>query len=148
MSSDLRRRLAAPAKRRPIVIFGAGSILGCKHLPAWAEGSYEVAGTFDPDAAKAAEPAAAHGTRASSEAQAQAVDGAVFDFSTLSGSGAAKAAPSQRALPMPPSPTPHRHVCRPAAPRPASAPCAGSECGRGAAGARSWRWLRSLRTTA
>ncbi|KUF09912.1 Gfo/Idh/MocA family protein [Pseudoponticoccus marisrubri] len=82
MSTELRQGWAPPARRRPIVIFGAGSIVRDAHLPAWAAGGYEVAGITDPDRAKAQALAAAHGTRALSPEQAVAVEGAVFDLAT------------------------------------------------------------------
>lgn len=81
--SDLRQSWPAPATSRPIVIFGAGSIVSDAHLPAYARGGYEVAGIYDPDAAKAEAVASAHGTRAFRSAEeAAATDDAVFDLAT------------------------------------------------------------------
>ncbi|SDD18151.1 Predicted dehydrogenase [Paracoccus isoporae] len=75
----LRQHWPAPERRRPIVIFGAGSITGDAHLPAYARGGYEVAGIYDPDPQKVA----ALGQRAfASVAEAAAVPGAVFDLAT------------------------------------------------------------------
>lgn len=75
----LQQHWPAPAARRPIVIFGAGSITRDAHLPAYARGGYQVAGIYDPDPAKVA----ALGQRAfASIAEAAAVEGAVFDLAT------------------------------------------------------------------
>ncbi|EPX75848.1 Gfo/Idh/MocA family protein [Salipiger mucosus] len=82
MSTDLKQDWEAPATRRPVVIFGAGSIVRDAHLPAWAAGGYEVAGLTDPDRAKAEALAEAHGTRALTQDEALAVPGAVFDLAT------------------------------------------------------------------
>ena len=78
----LRQEWSAPTLRRPIVVFGAGSIVRDAHLPAWAMGGYTVAGIHDPDRDKAAALAAAHGTRALTLDEALAVDDAVFDLAT------------------------------------------------------------------
>ena len=81
--ADLRQSWPAPAARRPIVIFGAGSIVTDAHMPAYARGGYEVAGIYDPDRAKAEAVAAAQGTRAfASPEEAAATEGAVFDLAT------------------------------------------------------------------
>lgn len=82
MSIDLRQLWEPPTTRRPIVIFGAGSIVRDAHLPAYAAGGYTVAGITDPDRAKAEALAAEHGTKALSVDEALAVDGAVFDLAT------------------------------------------------------------------
>ena len=85
MSTDgraLRQSWPAPSVRRPIVVFGAGSIVRDAHLPAYARGGYEVAGIHDPDRARAEALAAAHGTRALAFEEALAVEGAVFDLAT------------------------------------------------------------------
>lgn len=75
----LRQNWPEPVRRRPIVIFGAGSITRDAHLPAYEKGGYEVAGIYDPDAAKVA----ALGHRAfASVAEAALVPGAVFDLAT------------------------------------------------------------------
>lgn len=81
--SDLRQSWPAPARRRPIVIFGAGSIVTDAHLPAYARGGYEVAGIYDPHLAKAAAVAEANATRAFASAEeAAATEDAVFDLAT------------------------------------------------------------------
>ena len=82
-AADLRQAWPPPAERRPIVVFGAGSIVRDAHLPAYAKGGYEVAGLHDPDHAKARALAEAHGTRAfGSVEEAVAVEGAAFDLAT------------------------------------------------------------------
>lgn len=82
MSIDLVQLWQPPTTRRPIVIFGAGSIVRDAHLPAWKAGGYTVAGITDPDHAKAEALAAAHGTQALTAEAALAVDNAVFDLAT------------------------------------------------------------------
>ena len=42
-----------PAHPRPIVIFGAGSIVRDAHLPAYQAAGFPIAGLYDPDIAKA-----------------------------------------------------------------------------------------------
>ena len=42
-----------PVSPRPIVIFGAGSIVGDAHFPAYRKGGFPVAGLYDPDQDKA-----------------------------------------------------------------------------------------------
>ncbi|RVM02599.1 gfo/Idh/MocA family oxidoreductase, partial [Sinorhizobium meliloti] len=51
--SSLRQWWPKPVTPRPIVIFGAGSIVGDAHLPAYRNAGFPVAGIFDPDAGKA-----------------------------------------------------------------------------------------------
>lgn len=77
----LRQAWPAPSVRRPIVVFGAGSIVRDAHLPAWRNGGYEVLGIVDPDRAKADALAAEHGLRALAAEEAVALD-AVFDLAT------------------------------------------------------------------
>lgn len=80
---SLRQAWERPAQPRPIVIFGAGSIVGDAHLPAYRKAGFPVAGIFDPNGEKAAALAAEWGTRAfASQAEAKAVDGAIFDLAT------------------------------------------------------------------
>lgn len=77
--STLRQHWPEPTIRRPVVIFGAGSIVRDAHLPAYAKGGYEIAGIYDPDRKKAAElgqPVFA------SMDEAVSVEGAVFDLAT------------------------------------------------------------------
>ena len=71
------------AKPRPIVIFGAGSIVGDAHLPAYRKANLPVAGIFDPNSAKAGALAEQWGTVAfRSEEQAFKTEGAIFDLAT------------------------------------------------------------------
>ncbi|TIM36777.1 MAG: gfo/Idh/MocA family oxidoreductase, partial [Mesorhizobium sp.] len=51
--ASLSQSWAKPSKPRPIVIFGAGSIVGDAHFPAYGKAGFPVAGLFDPDHAKA-----------------------------------------------------------------------------------------------
>lgn len=68
---------------KPIVIFGAGSIVTDAHLPAYAKAGYHVVGLFDPDQEKATALSEAHKIRAfeTPEAAANAGD-VVFDLAT------------------------------------------------------------------
>lgn len=79
---DLKQDWPKPSAPRPIVVFGAGSIVRDAHLPAWRAGGYEVAGLHDPDHTKAEALADTFGTRALSLQEALAVEGAVFDLAT------------------------------------------------------------------
>jgi predicted dehydrogenase len=72
-----------PADPRPIVIFGAGSIVGDAHLPAYRKAGFPVVGLFDPNREKAEALASQWGIRAfETRADALAVEGAVFDLAT------------------------------------------------------------------
>lgn len=82
MSTDLKQDWQPPSVRRPIVIFGAGSIVRDAHLPAWVAGGYEVAGIVDPDHARAQALAAEHATRAMTAKEAVVLDGVVYDLAT------------------------------------------------------------------
>src|SRR6478735_3511387 len=53
-----------PATPKPIVIFGAGSIVGDAHLPAYKKGGFPVVGLFDPNHEKAAALAQQWGIKA------------------------------------------------------------------------------------
>lgn len=80
---SLRQWWPKPDRPRPIVVFGAGSIVGDAHLPAYKKGGFPVAGIYDPNAEKAAVLAAQWNIRAfASEAEALAVEGAIFDLAT------------------------------------------------------------------
>ncbi|MCF3638800.1 Gfo/Idh/MocA family oxidoreductase [Rhizobium sp. TRM95111] len=80
---SLRQWWPKPASPRPIVIFGAGSIVGDAHLPAYEKGGFPVAGIFDPDAGKAKDLATRFGlTVFASQEEALSVEGAVFDLAT------------------------------------------------------------------
>lgn len=81
--SSLRQWWAKPAEPRPIVIFGAGSIVGDAHLPAYAKGGFPVSGIYDPDLAKAETLAAKWNLPVfKSVEQAVSVPNAVFDLAT------------------------------------------------------------------
>lgn len=72
-----------PANPRPIVTFGAGSIVGDAHFPAYRKGSFPIAGLYDPDAGKAQALADQWGIKAFASAEeAASVPGAVFDLAT------------------------------------------------------------------
>lgn len=72
-----------PASPRPIVIFGAGSIVNDAHFPAYRKGGFPVAGLYDPDRAKAEKLARDWQVKAySSMEEAAAVEGAIFDLAT------------------------------------------------------------------
>ena len=80
---SLRQWWPKPDRPRPIVIFGAGSIVGDAHLPAYRKGGFPVAGIYDPNVEKAAALAAQWGIRAfATEAEALVVEGAIFDLAT------------------------------------------------------------------
>jgi len=82
-SKTLRQWWAKPAQPRPIVIFGAGSIVGDAHLPAYKQGGFPVAGIFDPNFDKAKELADKWGVKAfASFEEAIAVEDAIFDLAT------------------------------------------------------------------
>ena len=55
---SLRQWWPKPSNPCPIVVFGAGSIVGDAHLPAYKQGGFPVAGLYDPNAEKAAALAA------------------------------------------------------------------------------------------
>ncbi len=72
-----------PSRPRPIVTFGAGSIVGDAHFPAYRKAGFPVAGLYDPDLAKAEKLAREWGVAAyRSAGEAAAVEGAVFDLAT------------------------------------------------------------------
>ncbi|ASM74306.1 MULTISPECIES: Gfo/Idh/MocA family protein [Roseobacteraceae] len=83
MTDTLPQSWPAPDTPRPVVIFGAGSIVRDAHLPAYAKGGYRVAGIYDPDLSKARELAAVQGCAVySTMDEAAAVPDAVFDLAT------------------------------------------------------------------
>ncbi|QFY62923.1 Gfo/Idh/MocA family oxidoreductase (plasmid) [Rhizobium grahamii] len=72
-----------PSKPRPIVTFGAGSIVGDAHFPAYRKGGLPIAGLYDPDYEKARALADKWGVTAfRTIADAVAVENAVFDLAT------------------------------------------------------------------
>ncbi|TCR81583.1 Gfo/Idh/MocA family oxidoreductase [Rhizobium sp. BK376] len=81
--TTLRQWWPKPSSPKPIVIFGAGSIVGDAHLPAYRKGGFPVAGIFDPNADKANALADQWGIRAfASEEEALGADGVIFDLAT------------------------------------------------------------------
>lgn len=80
---SLRQWWPKPSVPRPIVIFGAGSIVGDAHLPAYRQAGFPVAGIFDPNVEKTAALAGQWGVRAfASRDEALAVEDAIFDLAT------------------------------------------------------------------
>jgi predicted dehydrogenase len=80
---NLTQSWPLPSNPRPIVTFGAGSIVGDAHYPAYRKGGLPIAGLFDPDQAKAMKLADAWGVKAyGTVAEAAAVEGAIFDLAT------------------------------------------------------------------
>lgn len=70
-----------PANPRPIITFGAGSIVGDAHFPAYRKGGFPIAGLYDPDRAKAERLALEWGVKAfSSVEEAASTRGAIFDL--------------------------------------------------------------------
>ncbi len=83
MFEDLQQHWPRAKNPKPIVIFGAGSIVTDAHLPAYARAGYTVAGIFDPDIDKARALAGAHGVNAyATPEEAVAVEDAIFDLAT------------------------------------------------------------------
>jgi predicted dehydrogenase len=81
--TSLAQSWPAPSKPRPVVTFGAGSIVGDAHYPAYRKSGVPIAGLYDPDLGKARRLADAWGTVAfGSVEEAAAVDGAIFDLAT------------------------------------------------------------------
>lgn len=82
-SADLRQTWPHPSEPRPIVTFGAGSIVDDAHYPAYKKAGLPIAGLYDPDTAKAEKLAAGWGVKAFvSVEEAAAVPGAIFDLAT------------------------------------------------------------------
>lgn len=72
-----------PSNPRPIVTFGAGSIVGDAHYPAYRKGGFPIAGLYDPDHDKAKALAAKWGVTAyRTVEEAVAVENAIFDLAT------------------------------------------------------------------
>lgn len=79
----LQQSWPAPSRPRPIVVFGAGSIVGDAHFPAYRKAGLPVAGLYDPDHEKAARLAAAWNVPAFPTVEdAVATEGAIFDLAT------------------------------------------------------------------
>lgn len=80
---SLRQWWPKPSEPKPIVIFGAGSIVGDAHLPAYKKGGFPVAGIFDPNLEKASALADQWSLKAfASLEEAIAVEDAIFDLAT------------------------------------------------------------------
>lgn len=72
-----------PKSPKQIVVFGAGSIVGDAHLPAYRKAGFPVAGLYDPDIAKAKELAEKWGIHAfGNQDEALAIEDAIFDLAT------------------------------------------------------------------
>jgi len=81
--SSLAQSWPAPSAPRPVVTFGAGSIVGDAHYPAYRKSGVPIAGLYDPDFDKAKKLADAWNTVAfRSMEEAIAVEGAIFDLAT------------------------------------------------------------------
>lgn len=81
--TSLQQSWQLPSKPRPIVTFGAGSIVSDAHFPAYRKAEFPIAGLFDPDREKAEKLAAEWGVTAYASAEeAAAVPNAVFDLAT------------------------------------------------------------------
>ncbi len=88
--TNLQQSWQMPSEPRPIVTFGAGSIVGDAHYPAYRKAEFPIAGLFDPDREKAEKLAAEWGVTAYSSAEeAAAVPDAIFDLATPPGIHAA-----------------------------------------------------------
>jgi predicted dehydrogenase len=80
---SLAQSWPAPANPRPIVTFGAGSIVGDAHFPAYKKAGFPVAGLYDPDHSKAEKLAADWGVTAfATPEEAVATPNAIFDLAT------------------------------------------------------------------
>lgn len=81
--ATLKQSWPLPAKPKPIVTFGAGSIVGDAHYPAYVKGGFPIAGLFDPDQAKARKLADAWGVAAyATISEGCTVTDAIFDLAT------------------------------------------------------------------
>ena len=81
--TSLSQSWSMPANPRPIVTFGAGSIVGDAHFPAYKKAGFPVAGLYDPDRAKAEKLAGEWGVKAfASAGEAVSVENAIFDLAT------------------------------------------------------------------
>ena len=81
--ATLSQSWPAPANSRPIVTFGAGSIVSDAHYPAYRKGGFPIAGLYDPNAEKAKALADTWKVSAyASVEEAAAVPGAIFDLAT------------------------------------------------------------------
>ncbi len=80
---SLAQSWPAPSRPRPVVTFGAGSIVGDAHYPAYRKSGVPIAGLYDIDFAKAEKVAHAWGVAAyRTLEEAIAVPDAIFDLAT------------------------------------------------------------------
>jgi predicted dehydrogenase len=81
--ASLVQTWAAPSAPRPVVTFGAGSIVDDAHYPAYRKSGVPIAGLYDPDFVKAEKLAQAWGVTAfRTVEEAASVKDAVFDLAT------------------------------------------------------------------
>jgi predicted dehydrogenase len=81
--SSLAQSWPAPSRPRPVVTFGAGSIVGDAHYPAYRKSGVPIAGLYDPEHDKAKKLADAWDAVAfRTVEEAVAVEGAIFDLAT------------------------------------------------------------------
>lgn len=81
--TSLSQSWPLPSIPRPIVTFGAGSIVGDAHYPAYRKGGFPIAGLYDPDKEKAKALANTWGVKAyDTVEEAASVEGAIFDLAT------------------------------------------------------------------
>jgi len=81
--ATLRQLWQRPSKPRPMVTFGAGSIVGDAHYPAFRKAEIPIAGLYDPDQAKAQAIAQKWGVTAfRSVDEAASVKDGIFDLAT------------------------------------------------------------------
>jgi predicted dehydrogenase len=80
---SLKQVWAKPSNPRPMVTFGAGSIVGDAHYPAFKKAGIPIAGLYDPDHAKAEVLAAKWGVKSfRTLEEATSVKDAIFDLAT------------------------------------------------------------------
>src|SRR5262245_56109604 len=80
---NLTQSWPQPSKPLPIVTFGAGSIVGDAHFPAYRKGGFPIVGLYDPDQAKARSLADKWGVKAfRSVDEAASTKAAIFDLAT------------------------------------------------------------------
>lgn len=81
--STLAQSWPPPSDPRPVVTFGAGSIVSDAHFPAYRKSGIPIAGLYDPDLAKAEKLAAEWGVTAyRTPEEAASVKDAIFDLAT------------------------------------------------------------------
>jgi len=81
--TTLAQTWAMPEKPRPIVTFGAGSIVSDAHFPAYRQAGFPIAGLYDPDRSKAEALAKKWDVKVfTSIDEAVSVPDAIFDLAT------------------------------------------------------------------